>query len=83
MIADFDRWMEQRALSESQPDLDICPSCEGTGSLTDESMELDGFHIWQVVCETCAGDGRVDTSPCIVCNEPVFAHDPDCPVAQR
>lgn len=61
-------------------DLDVCPHCEGEGGVMEESMEIDGFHVWMITCPTCKGDGRVDTSPCIGCGAPTYDHDEGCPV---
>jgi DnaJ-class molecular chaperone len=83
----WDAEIERRALAEVDGptglDVDICPSCDGSGSVTEESMEPDeGFRVWAVTCPTCKGDGRVDTSPCIACGAPVYAHEADCPIGQ-
>lgn len=74
--------MDERIERILSLDLDLCPTCNGEGGYWEEGDDGHGYYGHMVGCTTCGGDGRVDTSPCIACGAPVYAHEDDC-VAQR
>jgi molecular chaperone DnaJ len=47
--------------------IETCPTCEGAGQLRAVSRTAFGQLVRQVVCDTCAGDGRVARTPCGEC----------------
>ena len=63
-------------------DYDVCPHCEGEGGVFDDGEYIDGRMegAGMVTCQTCKGEGIVDTSPCIGCGAPSYDHDEGCPV---
>lgn len=70
----------ERVLQAAPQDIDLCPSCDGSGSYWDDQTgqpdEPNGGRM--LTCPTCQGDGRVDTSPCIACGAPSYDHEESC-----
>jgi molecular chaperone DnaJ len=47
--------------------IETCERCGGTGQLQAVTRTPFGQMVRTVVCETCAGDGRIPTEPCGEC----------------
>jgi len=48
--------------------IETCPRCEGSGQLRAVSQTAFGQMVRNQICDRCAGDGKVATTPCGVCN---------------
>jgi molecular chaperone DnaJ len=44
-----------------------CPNCDGTGRLQQVSRSVFGEFIRTQACPRCAGQGRIMTTPCSIC----------------
>jgi molecular chaperone DnaJ len=47
--------------------IETCPRCEGTGQLRSVSRTPFGQMVRAVVCDACAGDGKIAREPCTEC----------------
>lgn len=65
-------------------DMDVCPACDGEGAYwDDQTNQPDSNGGSMLTCETCEGEGIVDTSPCIACGAPAYDHDDGCPLVDH
>jgi molecular chaperone DnaJ len=47
--------------------IDTCPRCEGAGELRSVSRTPFGQMVRAVVCDACAGEGKIAREPCTEC----------------
>ncbi|HEV7458895.1 MAG TPA: molecular chaperone DnaJ [Solirubrobacteraceae bacterium] len=47
--------------------IETCPRCEGTGQLRTVSRTPFGQMVRAVVCDACAGEGKIAREPCTEC----------------
>ena len=47
--------------------IETCPRCEGTGQLRSVSRTPFGQMVRAVVCDACAGEGKIAREPCTEC----------------
>lgn len=54
--------------SEPGRERQICPDCDGNGSVRVSRRSVFGTMMSVTTCPTCRGEGYVITDPCVVCN---------------
>ncbi|TVP96234.1 MAG: molecular chaperone DnaJ [Acholeplasmatales bacterium] len=53
--------------AHSKQDINTCPKCQGSGSVTVEQQTLFGRARTQTTCPQCSGRGKIVSKPCQTC----------------
>lgn len=53
--------------AESSADMDTCPDCNGTGTITEKKQTMFGVMMNQHVCDRCGGRGKIIKKKCSHC----------------